>query len=73
MFAYRNFIRSLLRPSILIKAGFLALRYPMGVVWGVRKFLKTFVLDDLFFEFLIYSVKEKTRRMSKARFVGMLL
>jgi len=67
MFVYRNFIRSLLRPSILIKAGFLALRYPMGVVWGIRKFLKTFVLDDLFFEFLIYYVKEKTRRMSKAR------
>jgi hypothetical protein len=37
----------------------------MGLVGGVRKVLKTFVLDDLFFEFLIYYVKERTRKTSE--------
>jgi radical SAM superfamily enzyme YgiQ (UPF0313 family) len=60
MFAWRNIIRNLLRPSIFVRAAALALRYPMGVVLGIRKFLKTWVLDDLFFEFLIYYVKKKT-------------
>lgn len=65
MFLYRNCIRNLLRPRILVRALALALRYPMGVVLGIRKFLKTFVLDDLFFEFLIYYVKERTKKMGQ--------
>ena len=65
MFLYRNCVRSLLRPHVLKRASALALRYPMGVVLGIRKFLKTFVLDDLFFEFLIYYVKERTKEMGR--------
>jgi radical SAM superfamily enzyme YgiQ (UPF0313 family) len=67
MFVYRNCVRNLLRPQTLVRAGALALRYPMGLVYGVRKFLQTFVLDDLFFEFLVYYVKKRTERMIKAR------
>jgi len=65
MFIWRNYVRALLRPHILLRAAWLAIRYPIGLAWGVRKFLKTLVLDDLFFEFLIYYVKERTRQMQK--------
>lgn len=65
MFAYRNCVGTLFRPQVFFRAAWLALRYPMGLVGGVRKFLKTFVLDDFFFEFLIYYVKERTRKTSE--------
>jgi hypothetical protein len=42
------------------------MRYPKGLFLGTRKFMKTHVLDDLFFEFLIYYVAERTRRRARA-------
>ena len=66
MFIWRNCLHSLLRPSVLGRAAWLAMRYPKGLFLGTRKFMKTHVLDDLFFEFLIYYVAERTRRRARA-------
>ncbi|MBU1109824.1 MAG: B12-binding domain-containing radical SAM protein [Candidatus Riflebacteria bacterium] len=58
-FAFQNFAGVILSPKFFFKATILALSYPMGLLAGVKKFFKTKVIDDFFFEFLIYYTKQK--------------
>jgi len=58
-FAFRNFAGLILSPVFFYKAAMLALRYPGGLLAGAKKFLRTKVVDDFFFEFLIYYTKQK--------------
>lgn len=59
-FALRNFSGVLLSPNYLFKALQLFMRYPKGVVFGLKTFAKSRVIDDFFFEFLNYYVRKKT-------------
>src|SRR3989338_1422057 len=65
MFVLRNFLSLFFFPRYIIKALLLLMHYPFGVVLGARKLLKTHVLDDFIFEFLIYYVKERANRKRK--------
>ncbi len=66
MFIYRNFFSLLFNPRYVVKAFSLFAGYPIGIILGLRKFLKTFVVDDFFFEFLIYYVRERSKRKKAA-------
>jgi anaerobic magnesium-protoporphyrin IX monomethyl ester cyclase len=61
-FAFRNFAGLFFSPKYMFRALTLVARYPMGLVLGIRKYFKTFVLDDLIFEFLVYYVRERANR-----------
>ena len=65
MFFFRNFGSLFLSPNYILQIAILLMRYPMGIVLGMKKFAKTFVFDDLVFEFLVYYTKEKTNRKQK--------
>lgn len=59
-FVYRNFFSILFNPRYLFRMISLLCRYPGGLFRGIRIFMKTFVLDDLLFEFLNYYVEKRT-------------
>lgn len=59
---FRNYWGLLRSPIFLLKSVGLLLRYPMGILKGLRKLAKTRVLDDFIFEILIhYSDRRKER------------
>ncbi|MBL6995926.1 B12-binding domain-containing radical SAM protein [Desulfobacula sp.] len=62
MFFFRNYGGLFLSPNYVFKIAILFLRYPLGIVLGIKKFLKTFVFDDLVFEFVVYYTKEKINK-----------
>lgn len=61
-FLFRNYTSLFLDFSYMSKAFFLALRYPRGILAGVRAFLKSWVFDDLVFAFLNYYAAKKQNR-----------
>jgi len=69
-FAFHNFAGIILSAKFFFKAAKLALSYPMGLLAGLKKLAQTKVIDDFFFEFLIYYTKQKQR--SRNRYTHMI-
>lgn len=60
-FLVRNYLSLFLNFSYMAKATLLVLRYPMGILKGLKAFMKTWVFDDFVFGFLIYYADKKQR------------
>lgn len=63
-FVYKNFFSIVFNPAYLAKMILLLGRYPGGLLKGIRKFMKSFVLDDLIFEFINHYVDKRTSSSS---------
>ncbi len=61
LFAWTNFFNLFFDLSYMPKLVGVMLRYPRGILKGVRTFLKTKVIDDFAFDFLIYYAGEKQK------------
>jgi anaerobic magnesium-protoporphyrin IX monomethyl ester cyclase len=61
-FAFRNYASLLNSPKFVLKAFLLGLRYPRGFLYAMRSFVKTKVVDDFVFSFLIYYADQKQKR-----------
>lgn len=60
VFVLRNFFSIVFNPVYLIRMTLLMCQYPGGFLKGIRRFMKTLVLDDFLFEFLNYYVEKRT-------------
>jgi len=67
MFFFENFVSLFLSPRYVGRMVRLCLTYPKGLFYGLRKFLRTRVFDDLVFEFLVFYVKERTSRIRRKK------
>ncbi|MFH2219345.1 MAG: radical SAM protein [Pseudomonadota bacterium] len=61
-FVLRNFFSVVSNPIYLFRIISLLCRYPGGILRGMRRFMRTLVFDDLFFEFLNYYVEKRNTR-----------
>ena len=60
-FLWSNYIRQFLNLRYLSNALFLVMQYPIGILKGIRVFVKTGVFDDCIFAFLIYYAGKKQK------------
>jgi radical SAM superfamily enzyme YgiQ (UPF0313 family) len=61
-FVFRNYVSLFSSYKFVIKALMLVLRYPFGIWYGLKTFMKTRVFDDLVFAFLIYYAEQKNKQ-----------
>lgn len=61
-FLFRNYTSLFFDYSYMSRAVLLVMRYPLGLLSGIRAFLRSWVFDDLVFAFLNYYAAKKQRR-----------
>jgi len=64
--AFRNFTGLLISPRDFLKALQLITRYPVGLLCGIRAFVRTFVFNDFLFAFLNYYINHKAGTQKKS-------
>lgn len=60
-FMLKNYMSLFLNIPYVSRAFLLALKYPLGIYYGIRAFLKSRVFDDFVFAFLVYYADRKQK------------